>query len=128
MGTEAGNGIEAEVANIAARFADMFQLLRHLDLGRQGLLCFRGDPVQEGGQQGAVADMSGRGAGDLDIVLAGTRQQAGIISGERRGACGLDRLQPVGGGQVGVDQHTLAGKGFQALGHVLRAGDTDLIA
>ena len=109
----AGDGVERQVLQRPGGLAEAFQCLGNLALVRQGRLPHRIHPVQEAGQGRAVADMGLTRPLDLDRILAGPRQGAGVHAAHH-GRAG--RLQPVkipGRRLARIDQHLLARQGVQ---------------
>ena len=113
VGAGPGDGIERQVLQGAGGLAEGLQLFGDLALVGEGLLRRGVDPVQEAGQGRAVADVGLTAALDLDVVLLGARQGAGVHAANDAGA---RRFQPVeipGRGHRRVDQHLLPRQGVQ---------------
>src|SRR5438045_3103912 len=88
----AGDGREAQIAEMIAGTAKLFQSIAGGDLGELPLWRLARQPSQKTGHRRAIATMGGSGALELDRILAGFRQQAGI-GGAVDPAAGV--LQPV---------------------------------
>ncbi len=108
VGRRAGDGVEGQVLERAGVGAEAFELAHHLDLVGQAVLSLGGGPVQEAGQGGAVADMGLAGAFDLDRVLAGAGQGAGVGAANDDGARVFQGLEIPGRGLARIDQHPAA--------------------
>ncbi|MNE73970.1 hypothetical protein D3C80_1700130 [compost metagenome] len=104
---DASDGVEGQVLQHPGRFAETLQRLDHRPLVRQRLLRDRIDPVQEAGQSRAVANMRLTAALDLDSVLLGARQGAGVHAADNAGARLLQTVEIPGRGHGRVDQHLM---------------------
>ncbi|MNK99764.1 hypothetical protein D3C87_1201780 [compost metagenome] len=114
-----GDGVEGQVLQHPGGLTEALQRLDHRPLVRQLFLGHRIDPMQEAGQGRAVADVGLTAALDLDGVLLGARQGAGVHAAHDGGA---RRFQPVeipGRGHRRVDQHLLPRQGVQRGGQRL---------
>ena len=114
VGPGAGDGVEAQIFQRPGRLAEPLQRLGHLTLIREDLLPHGVDPVQEAGQGRAVANVRLPRPLDLDRILAGPRQGAGIHAAHH-GRAG--RFQPVeipGRRLARIDQHLLTRQTVQS--------------
>ena len=115
-GLEAG----AAVQRIAGPLA--IEPRRRLALGDVAPAEFLLQPAQEAAHGGAVAALGIARSGQLDRVLAGLGQHAGLVALDHPGAGGLERLQHLRAGDLRVDQDGAA-RGADLPERVLEALD-----
>ena len=82
VGRGAGDGVEGKVLQSAGVLAEAFQAGDDLDLVDRAALSVGREPVQKAGDRHAVAGVGLASSVDLDAVLAGAGQGAGIIAAQ----------------------------------------------